>query len=333
MSEFRNFLTQTLHYFDRPHDGVPQAVIDHPAAWDAAAMLGDRESWHYRLGDQDVAEFDRALDQVADLPMEAIGRGNFPLPGLADRIVGWRRALGQGRGFLLISGMPVDRWSEEQASRAYWGLGHHLGIPGGQNPQNELLGHVRDYGEEKDAPHVRRYRTSGDIAFHCDAADVVGLLCLRPASKGGESRIASSLSILNQLMDEAPELAERLFSPLLLDRRGEQKPGDAPVMPIQPACHHEGMVRTFWHSDYFRSAYRHEGIPPIDPLGQALLDRYDALAHDSRFCLDMDLRPGDMQFISNHTIVHARTAYEDWPEPGRERHLLRLWLSLEDNPQ
>jgi hypothetical protein len=41
----------------------------------------------------------------------------------------------------------------------------------------------------------------------------------------------------------------------------------------------------------------------------------------------MNFEPGDVQLISNHTVVHARTAYEDAPES--ERHLLRLWLSLE----
>ena len=43
----------------------------------------------------------------------------------------------------------------------------------------------------------------------------------------------------------------------------------------------------------------------------------------------MDLEPGDIQWLSNHTVMHARTEYEDWPEPQRKRHLLRLWLSIE----
>ncbi len=329
MAEFRTFREQALHYFMRDHDGAISQVVDHPAAWDAQAMRSAPESWQYALSDDDIAEFEAALDATSDLPMDRISRENFELPGLAERIAGWRSTLREGRGFVLVTGLPVERWGEEASSRAYWGLGHHLGVPGGQNPQGELLGHVRDYGEEAGDPNVRRYRTAGDIAFHCDAADVVGLLCLQPAKKGGESRIASSISIFNHLQQEQPELAQRLFAPILLDRRGEHKADEAPVFPIQPACFQSGVLRTFWHSDYYRSAYQHDGIPPLDEAGVALLDRYEALAMDPEFHLDMELRAGDMQFISNHFTVHSRTAYEDWAEDGKARHLLRLWLSLE----
>jgi hypothetical protein len=42
--------------------------------------------------------------------------------------------------------------------------------------------------------------------------------------------------------------------------------------------------------------------------------------------VDLDFRPGDIQILHNHVVLHSRTAYEDWPEPTRKRHLLRLWL-------
>ena len=36
---------------------------------------------------------------------------------------------------------------------------------------------------------------------------------------------------------------------------------------------------------------------------------------------------GDIQFLNNHLIVHSRDDYEDWPEPERRRHLVRMLLS------
>jgi len=57
------------------------------------------------------------------------------------------------------------------------------------------------------------------------------------------------------------------------------------------------------------------------------LDCFDALANDSQLNFLMRLEPGDMQFVHNHTLLHDRTAFDDWQEPGRKRHLLRLWLS------
>ena len=130
-------------------------------------------------------------------------------------------------------------------------------------------------------------------------------------------------------LEEHPALAAKLFEQFPLDRRNEHAEGEAGFIPIQPSCYgSDGVLRTFYHGHYFRSALRHDAAL-IDEAGLAALDAYDALCEDPDMHLDMWLKPGDMQFISNHTIVHARTGFEDWPEPERRRHLLRLWLSLE----
>jgi hypothetical protein len=52
----------------------------------------------------------------------------------------------------------------------------------------------------------------------------------------------------------------------------------------------------------------------------------DKLANDPSNYLDIEFKPGDIQLIHNHVILHDRTDYEDWPQPERKRHLLRLWL-------
>jgi hypothetical protein len=240
----------------------------------------------------------------------------------------WAREIKAGRGFVVVRGLPVQDWGYEKTAYAYWGLGHHLGIPGAQNAAEELLGHVRDYGDAG-SELVRQYRTTENIEFHCDAADAVGLLCLQPAKQGGQSRIVSSVSVFNELWSRRPDLASRLFQPYPLDRRNENAEGEPGFLPIQPCCYgNDGVLRTFYHGHYFRSAQRFPEAA-IDDAGLAALELYDELCEDPDRHLDMWLEPGDMQFISNHTIVHARTGFEDWPEPERRRHLLRLWLSLE----
>jgi hypothetical protein len=220
----------------------------------------------------------------------------------------------------------VERWGDELSSLAYWGLGLHIGRPGAQNPQNELLGHVVDTGEDAANPFVRRYRTAGDIRYHCDLADAVGLLCLRTASSGGGSRIVSSVSVYNELLGRRPDLVERLFEPFLLDTRDEGNEGGMKWVPVQPCCHAAGRLRTFYHSDYFRSVERHPEAPRFTARERELLDLYEEIANSPGLYLDMQFQPGDIQLLSNHTILHARTAYRDDPE--RRRHLLRLWLSL-----
>ena len=328
----RSFGEQARHYFTRTHTGLPKAPIDSPAAWLGKDMRERESSWHVRLDDAELAEFDEGLSQLEDdgVAIEEVGRAHLPLPNLAAKIEAWRHELMQGRGFVVISGFPVEDWGEARCALAFWALGHHLGIPGAQNPDGELLGHVTDYGEQTDSPNVRLYRTAGNIRFHCDVADVVGLLCLQTARKGGQSRIASSVAIWNAIFEIDPESAYLLFEPFAHDLRGEHRPDRPGHTDLQPCCLGEdGVLRTFYHSEYFRSAARLPEVGALPESKQNLLDRYDALGASADFHLDMWLERGDMQFISNHLVVHARTAYEDHPDPGRKRHLLRLWLSLD----
>lgn len=322
---FRSFAAQSKHYFDRPHVAVPDQALDTPAAWlgrDLRAQLQQGSaSWCYQLSARDLAELQQAVD-AAPADITQINKENFPLPGLADRIQQWRGQLDSGLGVQVIKGFPTDR-SEDWVRRGFWGLGHHLGEPGAQNPQQELLGEVKDYGEQD--PNVRLYRTPHNINLHCDAADVVGLLCLRTAAEGGHSRIVSTVALFNALLAEHPGLVPDLFELFKLDGRGERPKGALPYSELYP-CRFDGQrLRTFYHSDYMRSVARHQGVS-LSPAQQRILDFYDAKGLDEEFFLDMWLEPGDIQLLSNHTVAHARTAYQDSAE--QRRHLLRLWLSL-----
>jgi hypothetical protein len=186
-------------------------------------------------------------------------------------------------------------------------------------------------GEDADNPFVRRYRTAGDIRYHCDLADAVGLLCLRTPRAGGASRIVSSVSVYNELLRRRPDLVDRLYEPFLLDTRDEQGEGRAPYVPVPPCRFDGARLRTFYHSDYFRSVERHPEVPRFSAEERDLLDLYERIAGTPDLYLDMQFEPGDVQLLSNHFVLHARTAYEDHAEPDRKRHLLRLWLSLESS--
>jgi hypothetical protein len=326
---YRSFTLQALHYFGREHESVRRERLDVAAAWRGTEMAR-RDDWIARLTPSEADEIERAVRdaRARGLAMGELGHEDFALPTLAPRVREWARELDEGRGFVLVRGFPVARLGDDDAAYGYWGLGAHLGIPGGQNPQEELLGHVVDTGEEAANPFVRRYRTAGDIAYHCDLADVVGLLCLRTARSGGASRIVSSVSVYNELLAERPDLIDRLYEPFLLDTRDEQSEDRPPYVPVPPCRFAGGRLRTFYHSDYFRSVVRHAGVAPFTDQERALLDTYEKIAASPELYLDMYFEPGDIQLISNHVTLHARTAYEDWPDRGRKRHLLRLWLSL-----
>ncbi|MFP5304295.1 MAG: TauD/TfdA family dioxygenase, partial [Gammaproteobacteria bacterium] len=320
---YKSLRAQTLHYLARPHERIPSAAIEGPAAW-RGEVLRKRTDWQIRLTAAEIDECRAAVRHASrrGKPLARLTRADLPLPTLAPRIAEWRREIQRGRGFVLIRGVPVDDWSEAETELFYWGFGHHLGAPGAQNPQGDLLGHVRD---QRSGGDVRYYRTNKALAPHTDTADIVGLLSLRQAKSGGLSRIVSSVAVFNELRRRKPQLVPRLFEPFWFDTKGE---GGIAAFPVPPCRYAGGVLRTFWQSDYFRSVESVAHVPPLGEADEAVLDAYDAIAEDPRFYLDMDLEPGDIQLISNHTILHSRTGFEDWPEPERRRHLLRLWLSV-----
>jgi hypothetical protein len=187
---------------------------------------------------------------------------------------------------------------------------------------------VRDLGlsAEQD-PTVRIYQTTERQTFHTDSCDVVALLCLKTAKSGGLSSITSSMSIYNIMAQYRPDLAKRLFTPFSTDRRGEVPEGKKPFFDIPVFNDHAGYLSVIYAGRYIQSAQRLAEARRLSDLDLEALDYFDGLANDSDLRLDMEFRPGDMQFLHNHTVLHDRTAYVDWDEPERKRHLLRLWLA------
>lgn len=320
----RSVRAQALHYLARPHTAVPTTPVRSPAAW-TRADVEDPTAWSHTLTPCELEALERALAHSVDVPLDRLTKAAFPLPELGPAIERWRTQVTRGLGFIRIRGVPVTRWSISAVERFYWGLAQHLGRPGAQNGRGELLGHVRDLRLGLDG-HVRQYMTAEAIDFHCDAADAVGLLCLRPAKTGGLSRIASSVAVFNALLERRPDLAPLLFERMDFDARSD---AGTEVFRARPAAFDGERLRTFYHSEYLRTAARHPGVPPLRDAQVELLDLYDALASSPTHCLEMALEPGDIQLISNHTVVHARSSYVDHESLAARRHLLRLWLTLE----
>jgi alpha-ketoglutarate-dependent taurine dioxygenase len=117
------------------------------------------------------------------------------------------------------------------------------------------------------------------------------------------------------------------MQPIETDRRGEVPEGAKPYFTIPVFNYHDGLVSAIYQRQYIESARRFPGVAPLTPMQIEALDLLDQLANDPKLNLTMDLQPGDIQLVHNHTILHDRTAFEDYAEPDRKRHLLRLWLA------
>ena len=255
---YRSVQVQALRYLARPHQGVPTRPIEGPAAW-RPGDFPDESSWSHSLRPAEIAALESALRATRGRALSGLHARDFSLGPLAARLPAWKACLGGGRGFLRLRGVPVARWQPDEVERFFWALGQHLGRPGAQNGQGELLGHVRDLRLGRTG-ELRQYMTSEKISFHCDAADVVGLLCLQPSASGGQSRIASSVSIFNRILELRPAWAALLFEPMYFDARGD---GGTDAFRARPCAYHRGRLRTFYHAEYMRTAERHPGIPAL----------------------------------------------------------------------
>ncbi|HEY6511107.1 MAG TPA: TauD/TfdA family dioxygenase [Burkholderiaceae bacterium] len=307
--------------------GLP-ARIDGPSAWQGPQMAA-RADWIETLTAAELDELAAAsapwLSERAD--WSELSRERFVLPTLAPRLARVQRELLEGRGFVLLRALPMAAWGRRRCAVAFYGLGVHLGRPLSQNAQGHLLGHVRDQGLSSSDPHVRIYQTRERQTFHTDSADLVGLLCLQPARRGGASALVSSITLYNELRARRPDLAACLFASLATDRRGEVPPGAKPYFEIPVFSWFAGRLSTIYQRQYIDSAQRFPDAPRLSAQQIAALDLLDTLADDPALHFTMEFQSGDMQFVHNHTLLHDRTGYEDWPERERQRHLLRLWLA------
>lgn len=302
-----------------------------PAVW-AGPEMAARRDWIEPLSAAEIAEIEAAAAPLAggDADIATLRAAHFVLPTLAARLARLRAEVLHGRGFVLLRGLPVDRWPLRLAACAFYGLGLHIGHPVSQNAAGHVLGHVKDLGLRSDDPQVRIYQTAERQTFHTDSSDVVGLLCLQTARAGGDSALVSSGLLWNELRRRAPHLARLLLQPLATDRRGEVPPGEAPFFSIPVFNWHAGLLSAIYQRQYIDSAQRFAEAPRLTPAHVQALDLLDALADDPALHFLMSLERGDVQLVHNHTVLHDRTAFTDAPEPDRRRHLLRLWLAPAD---
>jgi hypothetical protein len=291
--------------------------------------MARRTDWIHNLSDADIPELEDAAERLGQSAcnLASISRDDFPLPSLGPRFNNLLGEVLNGRGFVLIRSLPVDRWTKRQAAIAFLGIGTHLGSLRSQNAAGHLLGHVTDLGRSSLDPNVRIYQTHERQTHHTDSCDVVGLLCLRPAKSGGLSSLVSSTTIFNEMRRRRPDLLEALLQPIETDRRGEVPEGSKPYFSIPVFNWHAGLISAIYQRQYIESARRFPDVPPLTATQTAALDLLDSLANDPELQFEMEFQPGDIQLVHNHTILHDRTAFEDWPDPERKRHLLRLWLA------
>ena len=296
--------------------------ITGPAAW-LGDDLRDKDSWIFQLSPKSLDSIDQALQAVKSRGLDITGlrKQDFAIPDMAEELAIYSDQLENGYGFLLLRGLPVDVYPEDDIRIIYYGLGLNLGIPVRQNPRGELLGLVMNVGDPDDR-NTRVYETNAHLPYHTDPSDVVGLLCLRRAREGGLSSLVSVAALYNELLERYPQYLDVLYRPVYYAHLGEDLPSRSPIF-----SYHAGKLGFRYLRQYIELG--HEIMrSPLTSVQVEALNRVDSITAEPRMRLDMMLEPGDLQFANNYMVLHSRTGFEDYPDPQQRRKMLRLWLKM-----
>ena len=310
-----------------------QKIVD-PGAW-VGSEFKNCTDWIYDLSSDAISDIEYALNLVKaknlEIPFE---KSEFPISVALDEINAAVEEALIGSGCSLIRGIPQKNFDVHECELIYWGLGIHMGSPVSQNRKGDRLGHVKDQGLTSRNPKVRLYQTSEKMDFHCDMlpVDLLGLFCVNKAKSGGWSHVVSSLTVHNILLEERPDLLETAFNNFYLDWRGEEGPGNNPwySIPMFSVCQNKLTAR-FTNRLYCQSSERFGPEFKISAKQLETLDYVQEISNREELRLSMLLEEGDIQILNNHITMHGRDTYLDHQETDKKRHLLRMWLRLEND--
>jgi hypothetical protein len=302
------------------------------SAWRATEMAA-RTDWIQILSDAERAELKAAVEfaHIRGLDPMTDGAEAFPLPSLAPMLLELVDELDNGRGFVLLRGLNLDGYSSAEIDLLYAGMGRHMGRIITQTSRGNRIGRVTDSGANYGSVATRGHTSSDAIRPHCDSADVVGLLCVQPALSGGESTVASATSIYNIIAQQSPHCLAVLKRGFRINLAGKGPTGEA------AECSHRaipvfsdfaGKVSCRFNQKQIEDAAQILGTPLSD-LEREAIALVGVLAVSDELRLDMDFKRGDVQFLNNHVILHARRDYQDSPDPELRRLLLRMWINVD----
>ncbi len=296
--------------------------------WKASDLVR-REEWHHVFTDAELLDIDGALKRAkaTGKNLTEVTQEDFPLSILSDSVASWMEILNHGSGLLNLQGIPVEKYSDDDMSIIHWGIGIYIGTGVSQNAAGDLLSHIRDIGANAHDRDIRLYKTNAELGFHSDGSDIVALMCLKQSPWGGSNRIVSCAAIYNAIIEKRPDLIPLLYQPFYWDNHNQQSDGQDPYFEMPICSYKDGLFRFFYIGWYIRNAQRFATVPRLSADQVQLLNLIDEISYDPDFYVEFRQSPGDINYLKNASVLHMRTSFEDYPEPERKRHLVRMWLT------
>ena len=309
---------------------VSDSKIQIPAAWTKSELITN-PNFIYSLTNSDITELNSAMHNCAELSFTEITLHNFKLLNFSQTIrQKFLPQLETGIGVLLLKGLNASEYTLDQLTKIHSGLGLYFGRA--QLQYGKLMLRIEDAGYDFSHPQARNNNTSGKLWFHNDSCDITAMMGIREAKYGGESQIVSSVAIHNKIIEEYPELVSQLYQPYYRTYRNIANISNKKLFYTKPIFDFDG---TNFSCDMTRptinNAQKLEGVPKLSAKQIKALDLLEEYAECSELCHQFFLDPGDILYINNHLLLHARQAFKDYDEVDKKRLLLRLHLSRDNN--
>jgi hypothetical protein len=311
---------------------LPNSHIESQAAWNNESLSADR-SWIYSLDSAQTSAINDLLPQLMsrDLRHAEIGLDYASLPAIDKLIEQMLDQVENGRGVVLLKGIPVSGKSISEIELMYTAIAARLGRSIVQDTRGTLIDRVENRGASYDDIAVRGYTTNAKLTPHCDSGDLVALLCVRQAKSGGKNTIASSMAIYNELLTYHPEMLAPLARGFHYNIRGNGPPGqyrDFTAHRVPVYSYHEGKLSCRFNAKAILTSEQLPGVHPLSSQEKAAVNKVAELSVRPDLSVDVLLEPGDLLLLCNHSVFHTRDAFEDWEDTERRRLLLRKWINI-----
>src|SRR6266508_1181481 len=262
-------------------------------------------------------------------PVHALRKTDFRFDGLRKKLERGYAEVRSGKGFVVLRGLPFEGLSLERFTACAWGAGLHFGRALSQNAQGELVTSVIDATAEDATP--RMYRSNLELRPHSDITAMISLACWHKSASGGASIIVSGVTVHDAIRERAPQLLEPLYRGYHYHRLGEEGPGEEPATPyrVPVFANRNGQLSCRYQRSGIAGGHRELGVP-LDERELEALNLFDGIAAAPENRLAFFLERGDMLIVNNYTVMHARTRFTYFPEPERQRRLVRLWFDAEN---
>jgi hypothetical protein len=312
--------------------------LDGPFAWSGPGFEATGR-WRFELTTAEIDDLERAIEIARAAGLSALGvrREHFPLPVLGARLATIADELENGCGVVRVFGLPIERYDEATIELLWMGIGHHLGALRNQDPHGQILKRIVDEGASRGERYGRidddgkpflssraRVASTGALRWHTDRVDVVALLCVRPAMRGGVSRLASSVEVRNTIAARRPDLHDVLCEDVYRSRLGEETDGERLAYPLPVFGIRDGKFTSHYSRTYVEAAQLSPDVPKMSDAQWEALDMLADVCRELHTAHDFE--PGEMQILNNHVVYHARDAYDDPENLDRKRLLYRLWI-------